>query len=739
MGYEPATWRLATTFIAGEPGLSSLHAAQPIQIKETASAGQKGFVATMSKGTPRLPPCNRGVLTPGGSQKSYDVNVPLILDVPVGNDIIEVKCCHRAMRQLLGIQHSVWRTYLAQAAASFSMPVDGDVLDYHGLTEEDLADVAKHPGGSSAKEWCAAWQMDFAKECGDYDPARAANEILLGDLNMKQCWEHEYKEDLSGRGKDVVVYGAPDDFFDAILSAFEHADVVAAEDMSAKTPAGTRVKVLGCVYDVAAWLLHRKEPNLAGWSMALDYMPPSADSEDGLPTRTGKAARCHHTSFRKVQGNPEVWMSYQCYIVTQPRPDGVLSGRVLAYDQQGRPLYGIRVFDPDIPCATAGPLLAGLNLRYLEENIPRIKLFVGGLHGTVWAQYFVDAKTKVNRLIRWAEFWPKVPKGIDTVPAEWRPPEWPRPSPRSAPTPLPAATYEEEELALAIAAAVEPLVPSVRHAGFTQAQWDEANRAIAFDIAAAQASVGLEEGHPVIVAHPCLAEGNTKFTWTPALYGVVHKTPAPGDTTVLVECFHADHYAAKWLRWHPSSAGVPVSSSLPVHVYAVPKGDVLLSSWPGPTKAKPNTVKLTKGGCLAAATVDALQQVVKDDRLCFAEYKNAAAARARNSEAWEKRVADGIMVSTPICRWYAVGAGKKRFHGRVTAIDAGSRLAAVLWDDGEKDVLPYDDLQAVLCSCPGAVLPELLATDHNAGQELLSNTARDERVAPPAPLSVGSS
>eukprot|EP00899_Mesostigma_viride_P024078 jgi/Mesvir1/4855/Mv11130-RA.1 len=196
MGYEPATWRLATTFIAGEPGLSSLHAAQPIQIKETASAGQKGFVATMSKGTPRLPPCNRGVLTPGGSQKSYDVFVPLILDVPVGNDIIEVKCCHRAMRQLLGIQHSVWRTYLAQAAASFSMPVDGDVLDYHGLTEEDLADVAKHPGGSSAKEQCAAWQMDFAKECGDYDPARAANEILLGDLNMKQCWEHGYKEDL---------------------------------------------------------------------------------------------------------------------------------------------------------------------------------------------------------------------------------------------------------------------------------------------------------------------------------------------------------------------------------------------------------------------------------------------------------------------------------------------------------------------------------------------------------------
>eukprot|EP00899_Mesostigma_viride_P021027 jgi/Mesvir1/28926/Mv17190-RA.1 len=76
------------------------------------------------------------------------------------------------------------------------MPVDGDVLDYHGLTEEDLADVAKHPGGSSAKERCAAWQMDFAKECGDYDPARAANEILLGGLNMKQCWEHEYKEDL---------------------------------------------------------------------------------------------------------------------------------------------------------------------------------------------------------------------------------------------------------------------------------------------------------------------------------------------------------------------------------------------------------------------------------------------------------------------------------------------------------------------------------------------------------------
>eukprot|EP00899_Mesostigma_viride_P026837 jgi/Mesvir1/7338/Mv19147-RA.1 len=167
--------------------------------------------------------------------------------------------------------------------------------------------------------------------------------------------------------------------------------------MSAKTPAGTRVKVLGCVYDVAAWLLHQREPNLAGWSMALDYMPPSADSEDGLPTRLGKAARCHHTSFRKVQGNPEVWMSYQCYIVTQPRPDGVLSGRALSYDERGRPLYGIRVFDQDIPCATAGPLLAGLNLRYLEENIPRIKLFVGGLHRTVWAQYCVDAKTKLNR------------------------------------------------------------------------------------------------------------------------------------------------------------------------------------------------------------------------------------------------------------------------------------------------------------------------------------------------------
>eukprot|EP00899_Mesostigma_viride_P013002 jgi/Mesvir1/21702/Mv04121-RA.1 len=120
--------------------------------------------------------------------------------------------------------------------------------------------------------------------------------------------------------------------------------------------------------------------------------------------------KVHHAVFFQVQGNTETWLSYRTTESqkTPWQPAGTRQegaprcGKAMTqpyrFDAEGRPLFGVRLVDPDrIPMLQDTPAFAPLNMEFLGKELESIKTRVEKLPHGIWQWYFPPDTIKPNK------------------------------------------------------------------------------------------------------------------------------------------------------------------------------------------------------------------------------------------------------------------------------------------------------------------------------------------------------
>eukprot|EP00899_Mesostigma_viride_P019966 jgi/Mesvir1/27971/Mv20176-RA.1 len=208
----------------------------------------------------------------------------------------------------------------------------------------------------------------------------------------------------------------------------------------------------------------------------------------------------HHVVFFKVVGNDEVWMAYR-FTESKRTPwqpagvrdeDAPRSGRArmhpYKHDDAGKPLFGVRVVDPDLVANLEDtPKTAPLDMRFFDRELVKIQNAVASLPSS-WQSFFnaTDIQPTVKFLKEAEQFPDKMPKKLQPLP-------WPtraeiaamRDREAAAAAAQPAVTQADITTALIDEAALRaaPLVDPVCHDGRTRAEWVEEDRAFGAKVA----------------------------------------------------------------------------------------------------------------------------------------------------------------------------------------------------------------------------------------------------------------
>eukprot|EP00899_Mesostigma_viride_P013839 jgi/Mesvir1/22456/Mv25715-RA.1 len=329
---------------------------------------------------------------------------------------------------------------------------------------------------------------------------------------------------------------------------------------------------------------------------------------------------------------------------------------------------------------------------------------------------------------KWEAFWPLVPTGVATVPAEWQPPKWPtraeiqalrRPNQSGA---GPSATTDldaETRLALEGARCFVPLVDPVVHAGRPAAVRRAEDAAVALKQASAAAWEGIEVGKPVMCQHPGLKDGcdllcSPLMPFTPLLYAVARNITGDlsPDAVVELECYGSHSYTTRFSPFSPSSAHfpLPAATRTGTHTFSVKASTIVLSSWRA-GGGKVRRVGLTSSGTLTQHTKDAVVGLSLD-WIQWDGYGTPAMAEKTAVGLFKSRVMDvpepEWLVGTLVCKIFSgPNSGEKRYHGHVTAFSKEHDMAHLLYSDGDDEIVGFDEVQAALCACPGVQLPNL--------------------------------
>eukprot|EP00899_Mesostigma_viride_P002702 jgi/Mesvir1/12432/Mv26525-RA.1 len=405
------------------------------------------------------------------------------------------------------------------------------------------------------------------------------------DQKFGQVWGY-FK--LGANALKGAVWHTVEEYGEAVVAAFRRSDT---SDLGRTTPAGTVCWTMGAAYNIAAWLMLLKEPELANWAMSTDWVenPLTGEAE-----KNTKSCKVHHLMLRRA-ADGEVYLWYKFHDLLEWRPDGADGEHPLwTREHDGKELYGVLVVDGEKVERALGtvPSLAGLDLDFLEGKMPGIQRKIKGLMAGGYAQYL-----KKEGMDKWEAFWPLVPTGVATVPAEWQPPKWPtraeiqalrRPNQSGA---GPSATTDldaETRLALEGARCFVPLVDPVVHAGRPAAVRRAEDAAVALKQASAAAWEGIEVGKPVMCQHPGLKDGcdllcSPLMPFTPLLYAVARNITGDlsPDAVVELECYGSHSYTTRFSPFSPSSAHfpLPAATRTGTHTFSVKASTIVLSSW----------------------------------------------------------------------------------------------------------------------------------------------------------------